>query len=125
MNNRPRWGIVRHMQRIIVTLGLVLATTATPLAVPFTPPAAAEQGGDMREGLDLMQEGMRLLMDGMMAEVAPTLDELRGAFRDLGAYHPPEILPNGDILIRRRVPLDPAAPKKEGAAPLNDTQIEL
>jgi hypothetical protein len=34
------------------------------------------------------------------------LQDLNGMIGDVSAYHAPEILPNGDILIRRRV--DPA-----------------
>jgi len=40
----------------------------------------------------------------------PLLSELGAMIDDLNAYHPPEILPNGDIILRRRVPLDPDAP---------------
>ena len=42
---------------------------------------------------------------------------------DLGQYHPPQVLPNGDIILRRKTPLengptvprDPAVPRDPGA----------
>ena len=70
-------------------------------------PAAAQEdgGGEVAEGLDLLSEGTRLLLEGLMNELAPALEGLREGLSDLDAYHPPEVLPNGDIIIRRKVPL--------------------
>lgn len=34
--------------------------------------------------------------------VAPMMRELEQFVQDLPAYHPPEILPNGDIIMRRK-----------------------
>ncbi|MBS0125208.1 hypothetical protein [Thetidibacter halocola] len=101
--------------------------TATPLA--------AQDEGD--QGLSLMEEGARLFFRGLMSEMEPALRELEGmademrpaiedfaremgpALRDLmgkvedwSLYEPPEILPNGDIIIRRKP--DPAPPLPEG-----------
>ena len=67
--------------------------------------------GDMAEGLDLLSEGTRLLMEGLMQELAPALEGLRDGLDDLNAYHPPEMLPNGDIIIRRRTPLSDDSPE--------------
>ena len=33
---------------------------------------------------------------------------------DIRNYHPPEVLPNGDIIIRRKTPAELAAPPAEG-----------
>ncbi|NHW17243.1 hypothetical protein HA071_25590 [Escherichia coli] len=51
-----------------------------------------------------------------MGEVEPRMRDLARALEDwnfegltiddLGAYHPPEKLPNGDIIIRRKIPLE-------------------
>ena len=99
------------------------------LAAPLT----AQQAEPPRDdGGSRMEEGLRLFFDGLMEEMGPALDELEGmaqtlepamrdfarsmgpALRDLmmqiedwSAYHPPEILDNGDIIIRRK---DDAAP---------------
>lgn len=88
---------------------------------------AQEAEGD--DGFSLMEEGAKLFFRGIMQEMEPTMDELRGfademqpALRDfvdemgpaladilgkvddLNAYHPPEMLPNGDIILRRKSP---------------------
>jgi hypothetical protein len=80
------------------------------------------------DGFSLMEEGVKLLMRGMWAEMEPALDEMDKALtemepslRDLGPklltlmsliddianYDAPVMMPNGDILIRRRAPLVP------------------
>ena len=57
---------------------------------------------NMREGVELLQEGTRLLLEGLMLEIGPALKELEGKLIDLNSYHAPEVLPNGDIIIRRK-----------------------
>lgn len=97
-------------------------------------PAVADTGdkGEVGEGLNLMEEGAKLLFRGLMSEMEPALKDLHGlademapAFAELMGmigdftnYHAPEVLPNGDIILRRKVPLvvEP---------PLEDGEIEL
>ncbi|MBT8457813.1 MAG: AAA+ family ATPase [Rhodobacteraceae bacterium] len=79
----------------------------------LTQPATAQDDvpprGEMEQGLDLLGEGTRLLLRGLMDELEPALRGLREGLEDLDAYHPPEMLPNGDIIIRRkRAPGPPA-----------------
>ncbi len=87
-----------------------------------------------------MEEGARLLLRGLMSEVEPTLDEFTGMIDEMGPalqafademgpailhlidliddarhYEQPEILPNGDIIIRRSVDAPPFVP-----APIQD-----
>ncbi|MCK8482826.1 hypothetical protein MUY21_02145 [Aliiroseovarius sp. S2029] len=105
-------------------------TTASALIALacLTAPALAEDNGmdtpppdnpELSEGAELLNRGFQLLLDGLAKEIEPMADkwaegwaELVDRFGDLNAYHPPETLPNGDIIIRRRIPLsvDPAAP---------------
>ncbi len=87
---------------------LVAATLA--LAMPAQ---AQDERGDMSEGLDLLSEGTRLLLRGLMNEMEPALKELERNLDNLNAYYPPEILPNGDIIIRRRVPLQVEPPEDD------------
>lgn len=75
------------------------------IAALLAAPAQA-QNDDLSEGVDLLEKGATLLLRGLMSEMSPALQELEHALRDLSVYHAPEILPNGDILIRRKVPLD-------------------
>ena len=82
-------------------------------------------------GLSLMERGALMFMEGILKEMEPAIEGLsedfgpavRGfaeqmgpALRDLmetvedwSVYDPPEILPNGDIIIRRK----PDAPEYE------------
>jgi hypothetical protein len=71
----------------------------------------------MREGLGLMEQGTRRLLEGLLREFGSAVEGLEEALRDLSAYHPPEVLPNGDIIIRRRTPLMPE-PEDEGPVDL-------
>lgn len=73
------------------------------LFVAFMSPAFAQ---DEEQGRDLMAEALRLFMKGLMAEMEPALDDLGDLLNNLDAYHPPEVLPNGDIIIRRKAPLE-------------------
>ncbi|MFD1911725.1 AAA+ family ATPase [Halodurantibacterium flavum] len=94
--------------RHAIALSLMLATAA---------PAAAQD--DWSEGLDRFQEGAQRLLQEFLREVEPGLRDLtRDLARqidDLTLYHRPEVLPNGDILIRRRAPRD--APPTPDRAP--------
>ncbi len=79
------------------------------IALLASPPALAEED----RGRDLMAEALRLFMQGFMAEMEPALEDLQGFVEDLNAYHPPEILPNGDIIIRRKTPEEMGEPEGE------------
>ncbi len=72
---------------------------------------------DEHQGRDLMSEALRLFMKGLMEEMDSALDGIEGFLDDLSGYHPPEVLPNGDIIIRRRQPVEPA-PGEEGEVEL-------
>ncbi|MBD3764479.1 MAG: AAA+ family ATPase, partial [Rhodobacterales bacterium] len=62
-----------------------------------------------------IEEGARLMLRGLMSELDPTLQEMGRALQELEPalralvetmgdirwYEAPEVLPNGDILIRR------------------------
>lgn len=87
-----------HMKQI-----LLMTVTAGFLAFPSN---AQDDNNQMGEGFGLLQEGTRLMLEGLMKELGPALLELEGKIIDLNAYHLPEVLPNGDIIIRRRVPVD-------------------
>ncbi|MDJ0823215.1 MAG: hypothetical protein QNJ09_15580 [Paracoccaceae bacterium] len=104
------------------------------LSLSTTPALAQEQ----EEGLSLMERGAQLFFRGLMDEMEPVLDGLEGmaremepalrdfaqqmgpALRDLmdevedwSAYHPPEVLPNGDIILRKKTPQEMAEPQGE------------
>lgn len=84
-----------------------------------TGPACAEEPrSDVEEGSSLMQEGAKLLFRGLMADamedLGPTLNTMEGLARvigDIDQFQPPEVLPNGDVILRRKVPLVPGRPE--------------
>lgn len=79
---------------------------ALALAAAGSASAAQDAENDpLSEGLSLLEQGTRLLMQGIMEEFGSAWEELEDAISDLGAYHAPEVLPNGDIIIRRKIPL--------------------
>lgn len=102
------------MRQLLISAALGLAAAQ---------PLQAEE----ESGTSLMERGARLFMEGIMKEVEPTVDELQGLLgemepalrsfaekmgpaltdlmqevEDWSAYHPPEILPNGDIILRKK-----------------------
>lgn len=88
---------------------------------------AEEEGVD--KGFSLLEEGAKIIMRSMLDEVGPALKDLQydlgevltemePMLRDLSAmigevrnYHAPEMLPNGDIIIRRKSPAELAMPE--------------
>lgn len=96
------------MKQIVKPPALLLAASLalTPLAgvADETPPPA---NPDIAQGAEKLSEGLRLLFRGLMSESQKSWDELVQWLGDFSAYEPPERLPNGDILIRRKVPLSP------------------
>ncbi len=126
---------------------LAAATLVITLAAPVS--AQEEDPG----GFDLMKEGARLLFRGLLQEMEPAMNDLQGmagelrpkirdfaqemgpALGDLMAevedwsvYEPPELLPNGDIILRRKPaePDDPeGAPPRKDPDPPNEGEIDL
>ncbi|KAA0920782.1 hypothetical protein [Aquicoccus porphyridii] len=103
---------------------------AIALSLCLAAPVIAQEQEDER-GFSLMEEGARLFLEGIMREMEPALDDLRefsdevepglrrfveemgpalgelmNKIDDFTVYHPPEMLPNGDIIIRRKTPLE-------------------
>ena len=86
-------------------LAFVIATA--PVASLAEDAPADDEQGVLGEGLSLIDRGARMLLRGLMDEIEPALRDLGTTIDDLSAYHAPEIMPNGDIIIRRKVPLTP------------------
>ena len=92
------------MRHVLLITALLLATSP-----------AFGQSEQESEGRDLMGEALKLFMRGLIEEMGPALEEMEGFLDNLDAYHPPEVLPNGDIIIRR----------KNRDAPLADGETEI
>lgn len=94
--------------------------------------ALAVAGGVQAEesGSSLMERGAQLFLEGIMKEVDPAVKDLQALVQELGpalaelmedigdfsAYHPPEVLPNGDIILRKKRPEDAENPTLPEAA---------
>lgn len=104
----------------------IVPATLAALALAVT--AAAEEPapeGTLRDGFSLIEEGTRLMLRGLMDDLEPALREMQDRIGDLSSYHPPEVLPNGDILIRRRTPLLPEDDAPRGAQPESAVPEEI
>lgn len=125
----------------IVLSALVAFSLTSPLAAQEGHEAPVEEPleEDAEDGMSLMQRGAELFFRGLMGEVDPALKELEGMARDMepalrnfreelapalrdlmgevgdwSSYHAPEMLPNGDIILRRKTPEELEIPE-EGA----------
>jgi len=122
---------------------------ALPLCLLLALPATAQEEGDVDEGLGLMQEGGRMLLRGLIDELGPALEEMEGMSQEMraaiqalasdmgpalretirlideiGYYEGPEVLPNGDIVIRRKEDAPPYERPEDAPAPPPE-EIEL
>lgn len=113
---------------MVVMLGMAAAAPRAALADD----AKDAPARSLAEALEDLRAGAEALLRGWIDEVEPHLRDLepRGealaqemarALRELfeplggiGAYHPPEILPNGDIILRRRQPAPEGDSDPEG-----------
>ena len=121
------WPIENRVDHTYLTRMKQLAYI--PLVLWLSTPAVLAQETEALpedDGFSLMEEGARLFMRGIMSEMEPALDEMRKSMDELGPafaefaravgpafaalldqvddirhYEAPEILPNGDIIIRR------------------------
>lgn len=110
---------------------------ATCLALPL--PAFAQDDSDVEQGFSLMEEGAKLLFRGIITELEPAIDDFAGLAGELEPalemlatemgpalmelmqsldsvryYERPEILPNGDIIIRRSPGAPEFVPRDDG-----------
>ncbi len=131
---------MRDMKQI-ASLALVLTLTAAPVT--------SQDTSDTDKSL--MEQGAELFFKGLREEMEPTLDSLRGLAEEYGpsmrsfveemgpaladmasqvqdwsAYHAPEMLENGDIIIRKKVTPEgeaPIDPSPEDEPPSGATDI--
>ncbi|NSY38546.1 hypothetical protein [Leisingera sp. ANG59] len=100
-------------------------------------PLSAQEAEEEGTGPSLVERGAELFWEGLRQEMAPALEDLQGMMEEIGpsmgaflaemgpaladiaeqvedwsAYELPEILPNGDIIIRKK-PKDNAPAKED------------
>ena len=121
---------------------LLPATVVAMLTSPLAAQDAAEREAPGGSGSSLMERGAELFLRGLQQEMAPALEDLQGLMQDIGpsmgaflsqmgpalaeiakevedwsVYEMPEILPNGDIIIRRKPEEDTPDVAPEGDLP--------
>lgn len=119
------------------------------LALALPMPALAQEDPAPDDGPSLMERGARLFFRGLieemdpamrafgdfvqeagpemerfMQEMGPALKDLLAKVDDIRNYHGPEMLPNGDIILRRKTPEEIEKPVP-GPAPGPGEEIEL
>lgn len=127
---------MKILHRFAVILALALASG--PVGAQDIP-APVEDDTEVEDGRSLMERGAQMFLDGMRREMSPALEDLRdlvttmgpamqeflrdmgpamadllGKIDDLQVYEMPELLPNGDIIIRRKPDAGPLAPPDDG-----------
>lgn len=104
----------------ILSAALILTLAALPAPAEETAPASPEA----EEGFSLIEEGAKILLRSLLDDVQPKMEEMQKGLSealaqmqpalkelllkidDFRNYHPPVILPNGDIIIRRKSPAE-------------------
>ena len=117
----------------ILPICLAAAALAAPAqAEDDTGPSLMEQGAELffeglRQEMEPALEDLLALADefgpamqSFMAEMGPALADLAAEVQDWSSYEAPEILPNGDIIIRKKPTppedqLSPTEDPEEGA----------
>lgn len=114
---------------------ILVACLSAPL--PAFSQEAVPNDDDIEDGFSLLEEGAKLLFRGLLSEVEPAIDEFAGLATELEPalelfatefgpalyemiqtldsvryYEAPEILPNGDIIIRRSPDAPEYAPRE-------------
>ena len=105
------------MRRLILFATLI---TAIPAAGQETPDPLFDT---LKNQLEVLTDEARNSALGLFGDLAPLLESLGATLGELTNYDPPVILPNGDILIRRKLtapalPDPPPAGVKEGSTDL-------
>ena len=116
-------GRAPHIPGMTQTPSLRTVSRALALGLALaTQPALAGDGQDtagnpdIAAGREMITEGLKKLFEGLKDEFEPAGEAAEQGWNDLvtwlgdlSAFEAPERLPNGDILIRRKIPLDEPA----------------
>lgn len=126
----------------------IIAPTVLAACLLASPVVAQQSDQNTDTGPSLMQRGAELFWEGLRQEMAPSLEEFQGLMATIGPsmqgfltemgpalaeiadqvedwsrYEAPEILPNGDIIMRRKQAKTPPPPegdnKESNGAPDN------
>ena len=104
-----------------------IAPALVALMLAAAPAGAEDPPASPEEGFSLLEEGARIILRSLidemepalkdmhkglgdaMEEIGPMLGQLVEMIGDVRNYEAPEMLPNGDIIIRRKSPAESLA----------------
>lgn len=118
--------MIRTCPPPLIALALLAALPVCASAQePPAPPQAEEPdtGLDRLPSVEELREQAERALDYLSDRLAPLLEDLEAGVEDLPAYGPPEVMPNGDILIPRKRTEDPPAPP--AGDPTDPPRIDL
>ncbi|WP_299917722.1 hypothetical protein [uncultured Roseobacter sp.] len=96
-------GYIGRMKQVLIALAVLHFAVHPARAEDKDAPSMMERGAQQfLEGLLLEMEPAFESMRGFMDEMGPAFADLMGQIEDWSAYEAPEILDNGDIIIRRK-----------------------
>lgn len=75
------------------------------------------------EDLEAFIAGAGPAMQSFLEEMGPALRDLMDEVQDWSVYAPPVILPNGDILIRRKPEAAPRPPREIEIGPQGEVEL--
>ncbi|MEL7464070.1 MAG: hypothetical protein AAFN79_08395 [Pseudomonadota bacterium] len=96
------------MKHLITLMAAAFLATASLHASAQAEEAERETILPNEEELQRLGELAGEMFRRFAEEAEPMAERLRGLMEDLDAYEAPEIMPNGDIIIRRKPDADPA-----------------
>jgi hypothetical protein len=111
---------MRTALALCLTLAALPARAQDPTPTP-TPPLSEQLEGLMQRFLERVLPPME---HGLQA-IEPELRDLMTRLQGMAQYEAPEILPNGDILIRRKPPTDHLPESEAPPEPSITSPLEL
>lgn len=117
-------GSMKHRVHIYCLALLIMPTGVLAEETPQNMPDDTLDA-PFAQGLELLRGGAELLLQDLLSEVEPALKSLEDLALELDAYDAPVVLPNGDILIRRKTPMDQDRIPKSPTPPLPRDHIEI
>lgn len=100
-------GLCARIATCLLVGALALSLAATP-ALAQSAPKEPEKGVPLDQYLreQLTGEDMQRALRSFVESFRPIAEQLDRMMKDVPQYEAPEVLPNGDILIRRKIPGD-------------------
>lgn len=86
----------------VAVVGETQAQTHTQIQTQAQSPEACVSGDPSCNRYDEFFQGLRDQIAPLITQIDPLMGQLAELLGDLSGWHAPEVLPNGDILIRRR-----------------------